>query len=558
MLAVLKSLKESGQDFEFYPTTDEIIAAMLRDLGVRGGEEDRYRKRNGASSVLDIGAGNGKVLRALKERGKFSELYAIEKSPILCQQLDADVFIVGTEFEEQSLLEKQVDMIFCNPPYSQFVDWAVKIIRQSAAPLVYLVIPSRWKDSVHISDAMKFRDAKFRTVGKFSFEDAEDRQARAEVNLIRIDLSDEKEDAFDRFFDEQFADLKAKFKGEKKREIDDPMEDNPKFASLVVGENYPVRLVELYNQEIDNIQRNYQLVGQLDVDLLKEFDVTPDRILKCLKARRIGLRNLYWQELFSHMSQVTDRLTAKKRKMMLGKLQANGHVDFTVSNIHAVIIWVLKNANNYLDEQLIETFWTMAEKANVRNYKSNLKAFVHDRWRYEQEKPSHFALEYRLVLQHVGGIRRGYSFERGLEERGAEFIGDLLTVANNLGFLCHTADRRLYHTARDSWTSGQLEIFYCMVKNERQPLIEARAFLNGNMHIRLNQKFALALNVEMGRLKGWIHSGEDAAEELGDKSAGQYFGKNLQLGQSSLTMLGAPADPVQEPAVQEELFPTGT
>jgi len=43
-----------------------------------------------------------------------------------------------------------------------------------------------------------------KTIGEFSFEDAEDRKARATVNLIRIELSTETDDAFDRFFDEQF------------------------------------------------------------------------------------------------------------------------------------------------------------------------------------------------------------------------------------------------------------------------------------------------------------------------------------------------------------------
>lgn len=537
MRALVNDLKECGQDFEFYPTTNEIIDRLVADL-----DRDRYRR---GDSVLDIGAGSGKVLQAIKERTDYRDLYAIEKSPLLCGRLPKEVFILGTAFEEQSLIDKRVDLIFCNPPYSTFVEWAEKIIRESAASLVYLVLPTRWAESDRIREAVKFRDGKTKVIGTFSFEDAEDRQARATVNLIRVDLPDEKDDAFNRFFDEQFADVRANFEWADKVG-QDPAEPKA-FRELVVGPTYPEKLVNLYDAEMEKVRRNYTLVGELDVALLKEFEVTPARILECLKARLRGLRNVYWQELFSHMHAVTDRLTSKKRRQMLAKLSANGHVDFTLSNIHAIILWVLRQANDGIDEQLIETFETMLDKANVRNYKSNQRPFVYDQWRYNQEKPTHVALEYRIVVTRVGGIQRGYSFERGLAERAAEFIQDLLTVARNLGFFCNTVDHRLDRTGRDVWKSGTVHVFDATVNGKEIPLLEVRAYLNGNLHVRLHQKFAAALNVEYGRLKGWLKSGAEAAEELGEPMAAAYFHANVQLGTESLLMLGDP-QPVAEAA----------
>lgn len=43
--------------------------------------------------------------------------------------------------------------------------------------------------------------------------------------------------------------------------------------------------------------------------------------------------------------------------------------------------------------------------------------------------------------------------------------------------------------------------------------------MNGNIHIRFASEFMLALNVEVGRLKGWIHSAQQAAEEMGEELA---------------------------------------
>lgn len=531
---LVAELRQTGEDFEFYPTTNEIIAALMGD--VRVAKDRDYHWRSRSCSVMDIGAGSGKVLAAFRDSGFFSSYYAIEKSAALCRRLDSDVFIVGTEFHEQSLVSKQVDFTFCNPPYSEFADWTTKIIRESASTYVYLVIPVRWKDSVAISDALAYREATVKVIGEFSFMEAEDRAARAKVNLLRITLSSDKDDAFDRFFAQQFGELKQRF--EESRDVPEG-QGSKRFEGLVVGANYPDRMVEIYNREMDHVQANYELVAKLDVSLLKEFDVTPGRILGCLKSRLAGLRNNYWGELFSNMKQVTDRLISTKRRKLLSTLQANGHVDFTVSNIHAVIIWVLKNANAYLDEQLIGTFEKMISKANVRNYKSNERPFVDNRWRYSDERPTHIALEYRIVLERVGGIDGGQFGSGGLGDSAGEYIGDLLTVAMNLGFDCETNDTRLERVGRREWKSGEKHTFDYTTKGKPHPLIEVRAFLNGNLHLRLNQKFALALNVEYGRLKGWLGSGKEAAEELGDNGAIAHFQSSLQLGGDSLLMLSS-------------------
>jgi hypothetical protein len=59
------------------------------------------------------------------------------------------------------------------------------------------------------------------------------------------------------------------------------------------------------------------------------------------------------------------------------------------------------------------------------------------------------------------------------------------------------------------------------------------------MHVRLNQKFALALNVEVGRLRGWIFSSTEAAEELNNPDAVKYFGTQAQIGNSTAKLLCA-------------------
>lgn len=541
MHALIEEVKAKNEDFEFYPTTDEIIFKVIKDLRFLKESSYNYSSFN-FSSILDIGAGNGKVLRAIKKEFQGVDLYAIEKADTLKQLLDEQVYIVGTDFNEQSLLDKTIAVTFCNPPYSKYQEWAKKIIRESCSSFIYLVIPKRWIESVEIKEALKYRDVEYKTIGEYSFQDAEDRKARALVNLVRIDLSDKKEDAFEKFFNEEFKELKEKFDAaEEKEEKDDyghSKEKENKFSALVLGNGYVKSLVQMYNAEIDKIKKNYLYVGKLDADLLKEFDISPSKILDLLKERLKGLKNLYWHELIGRMKEITDRLTTKKRRALLDTLNENAHVDFTESNIYAVVLWILKHAGQYIDEQLLFVYSEMISKANCRNYKSNKKVFEGDAWRYRQEKPTHVFLDYRLVLEYCGGFDsycyRGYR----LDERACEYIQDVLTLANNLGFKSSTDDSRLYRWGNDGvWYPGKPQMFDCYYKGKREKLIEVKAHKNGNIHVRLNQKFALALNVEYGRLKGWIHSGKEASEELKDTQAAQYFKSNFTLLKSPFLML---------------------
>jgi hypothetical protein len=287
-----------------------------------------------------------------------------------------------------------------------------------------------------------------------------------------------------------------------------------------------------------NIRKNYELVGKLDAALLREFDVSPDAVRKCLKERLRGLKNTYWHELMTRMSEVTTRLIVKKRTALIDKINSNAHVDFTEQNIYAVILWILKNASQYIDSQLVETYEQAFSAANVKNYKSNLRPFVWDRWRYNESKPTHVFLEYRIVLEHSGGIERGYNGHPRLSENGCETISDFLTIAHNLGFHADTSDWRLYRYARESaWTPGGKQEFRCVYKGKNEVLLEVRAHLNRNIHIRMNQKFALALNVEYGRLKGWLASGEKAAEELSEQDATTYFKTNTLFLSNNILML---------------------
>ena len=457
-MKIVQTLKDNNQDFEFYPTTNEILDLVCKDIDISSDE-----------SILDIGAGNGKPLIRFKKEFNCS-CYAIEKSEILVGQLPNDIFIVGTDFLEQSLIDKPMSVIFCNPPYKQFETWMNKVIREAYADNLYFVVPSRWKNNSKIIENIKDRDAKYEILGDFDFISSEDRQARAKVDLVKIDLTMGRgygrKDPFHMFFDESFGELSQKFKEkEEKKE-----ECQPKF-DIVRGGDIIKSLVDLYNDEMMRIYDSYKAIALVDVNIISELGASLKSIKECLKNKIKNTKNEYWNELFNNLDKITDRLTKKSRKKMLSRIIQHTNVDFTYSNILSIVIWAIKNANQYYDDQLVEVFEDMVSKANCKLYKSNKKTFTDEQWRYcrcEEERIDKVKLEYRIVLSNQGGIwvddwRTWNQFDwGGLSERAHDFIQDLITVANNLDFVTNTPifeNKRNKDGIIPCWTSGKYRNF---------------------------------------------------------------------------------------------------
>ena len=216
--ALVEQLKEAGEDFEFYPTTKEMIRVIWKHAtDTTDGDHRRHWH------LLDIGCGTCNVKRWIEElneeeRGKHSaetlkhddylvrniaitEYCVIEKSRILLERLDPKTIVLGTDFHEATLIDKDCDTVFCNPPYSEFEEWAARIITESRAKRIYLIIPQRWKSSERIALALRrvksppgceYQVAK--VIGQADFHNAE-RTARAKVDILFVNKEWTKKDS---------------------------------------------------------------------------------------------------------------------------------------------------------------------------------------------------------------------------------------------------------------------------------------------------------------------------------------------------------------------------
>lgn len=536
--ALINQVAGSDQDFEWYPTTTEIINKIKKDIS----KLERYWHKT--PSVLDCGAGDGRVLMALTD----GDRYAIEKSRPLLDAMDKGIFVVGTDFHQQTLIDKKVGIVFSNPPYSEYEQWAVKIIREANASHIYLVIPERWEKCQTIIEAIEARNAKYKVIGQFDFLEA-DRAARANVHIVRISLTRgmyDESNPFDLWFRENFK-LEIAKDERSKYEMFEGARDSVQTRAekeLVSGTDLVQVLERLYQRDLTKLMENYKALETIDPELLRELDVNLESVKSALQMKIENLKDVYWKEFFERMEKITRRLTTRNRKHMLEKLMAHTHIDFTVSNAYAISIWAIKNANGYFDDQLVNTFERMVEKANVINYKSNKKTFTDECWRWhDRQRHENFSLDYRVVLEHVGGINTSqWEYERrqygGLSQGAAEFLNDIRTIADNLGYSVEG------HRPAEQfeWESRTQIEFHCKDRRteKEKVLMAVRAFNNGNLHIKFDQDFMCRFNVEFGRLKGWLKDHRQAAEELSVpvELAAESFGSNIRLEPSAVALIG--------------------
>lgn len=537
--ALLAAVQGADQDFEWYPTTTRMIGAVAA------------RMPTNTESILDIGAGDGRVLLALAKRcDSPPALYAIEKSPILLQAQPANVVPVGTEFFEQNLACLPADVIFCNPPYSDFATWASLIIEMGYAKRAFLVLPRRWKDSDTIAASIAKRGATVRVIHTDDFQSAADRTARAVIEILEVSYPkksdswrDEVADPFDAWFDQNISTF-----DEEATEARSEESDRREIARLRQLDSIP-ELVAAHDEDLARLEANYRAVFQLDYAILKELGVSKDGVREGIKTKMAGLKAKYWTLLFDHLESITARLSTATKASFVKNLSGRVTIAFTPRNVYAVVVWAIKNANQYFDEQTVHLYRAISTFDGVQNYASNARTWGRDEWRYvdsqyeEHERPSRYALDYRIVVVRYqaicpsGDVFGGrYEFPGDLHRRCHELIADCVAVLGNLGFRAtgpNSLNRQWFSGGWQDWEHG----------DSGDVLFQVKAYKNGNLHFRFLPDAIKALNVEAGRLLGWLRNAAEVETELGYSAdeAQRFFLSTHRLAPSGVPLLLAQA-----------------
>jgi hypothetical protein len=546
---LVKSLKESEEDFEFYPTTKKMIRCIFNAI------------HDTKINILDIGCGTCNFKRFYEELSKekytreiakeqdkyrvylksIRKYYVIEKSKILLDQLDKDTIVLGTDFHDSQLIDKPVEAIFCNPPYQEFKHWMIRIINEGNCFDLYLVIPERWKEDNDIQALLTEKELNPNVLGSFDFLDAE-RRSRAKVDILHIakktkgyhtTLDEIEKSAFETWFDETFNFQGLSREEEKLSEYERSARQKEELKNrlILTGEKSKARtLVLFYEEELNTLFNNFQAICSMDAEVLETIGISKESIIEAIKQKTVNLKTLYWGTIFDELEEITSRLTSTTRDEMFERFKELRTVEFTEPNIYSLVIWILKNANTYYNDQLVKFYRELSSHKNVTPYKSNIKTFANDEWRFNNEKNTHYTLDYRIICRnYLLGCETGWRGELQTGYKYNEKITDIKVIFNNLGFPITYTETPTYFG----------EKCYAHGHNDEK-MFEFKVYKNGNVHLKLNIEFTKAMNVEVSRLLGWIRTKEDIKTEFtGEmaKGAEKYFKTNQQLLVSNGTKL---------------------
>jgi len=551
----IRVLTQNNEDFEWYPTTDEILTAMNNDLhqmfaiGNLAGskrysknplfeycwnydeetKKDRYIYR--INSFLDVGAGDGRVFGAINgDNGDviINKLYGIEIAKSQADDLiNRDVFIIGRDFFKTTLIDKRYGVIFSNPPYSVYVPWVQKLLDEANFGVMYLVLPVRWETAIGKHPIFETHEVK--KIGKYDFSNG-DRAARARVHLIRINPKPKKvedryqgkpvgtyieygnendPDSFERFMESHFGQFMK----------EDPELEEAKELKLKHGTVED--LIENYNYDMSSLLEAFKALGKLPYRVIEALGMDRKSVLESIKENIKSLKNRYWRIAFDRVSAINSRLTHKTRNEMLRKMDEFNTLDFNEDNLYSIIVWVIKHFNEYTDEQILSVFDQLTSQDYVKAYKSNVH-WIKDNWRYgSKPKPEKYKLDYRLVTHYL----KSYQYDPCV-------IDDLIVICRSLGFYVREG------SGLNGEAYGEEQQLYTV---NGELAFTVRLYKNHNAHLKVNQELMMKFNIEVARLRKWINNHQDIQNEfdVSETEALRLWKRSsvVRIGQSDISLL---------------------
>ena len=524
----IRVLTQNNEDFEWYPTTDEILSAMNLDLhslftdGNLAGshryrknplfeqswfydkesKEDRYNYQ--ISTFLDVGAGDGRVFGAIKgDKGDVTikKLYGIEIAQSQADDLiNRDVFIIGRDFFKTSLIDKRYSVIFSNPPYSILIQWVKKLLDEANFGVMYLVLPIRWETSFDKHPIFKTHEVT--KIGEFDFNDA-DRTARGRVNLIRINpkpikleerYRDQSKGTYIEYGDEDDPDSFERWMEDHigKFQKEDP--ELEEVRELKIKHGTFKDLIENYDFEMSSLLEAFKTLGKLPFRVIDALGMGRKSILETIKENIKTLKNRHWRLAFDRISAINSRLTSKTRNIMLHQMEEFNTLDFNEDNLYSIIVWVVKHFNEYTGEQILSVFDQLTSQDYVKAYKSNVH-WIEDNWRYgSKPKPEKYMLDYRLVTH----CYKSYQYDPCV-------VDDFIVVARSLGYYIHESailNCKILAAEQKYYTVEGVLAF------------SVRLYKNHNAHLKVNQDLMMKFNIEVAKLRKWVNNHQDIADEF--------------------------------------------
>lgn len=527
----VKNMSDYKELKEFYPTPPELIAKMLEGIDL-----------NSIKYVLEPSAGKGDIalfteiavkcyqsyayeylrndselsrsdaqkliieqyaISKFKEKCEKSTVYhetrldidCIESEPVLCDVLKGKNYnVVDTDFLTFDG-DKMYDLIIMNPPFSNGAEHllrAIKIGLKGGSQIVCLLNAETIKNPYsNIRKELLKQLDKYGATYEYltdAFKGAE-RSTDVEVVIVRLKLPN------------PFSEHSVLLNELKEREIQ--LEAGEAPQALVTNEEMQ-QAVLMYKQEIAAGKRLIEEYLALKPFLTTCFEKedTPSYMKGCTLKLTSGkgdeldfnkyvydVRYKYWYELL-HNASFMGNLTSNLLDEYFSQIKEFAKKDFSLSNIYAVKIDVLKNTARGIEEKILSTFETLSYEHSMECEKN---VHYYNGWKTNKA----YIINPKVIVPYMHTFddiwkkfRYGYDFDK--------FLTDLEKV---LDFLDGGETKEIINISR--WLQHYEQIQ--QTKNLHFKYFDVSVYKKGTIHITFtNEEVLKMLNIFGSMKKGWL------------------------------------------------------
>jgi len=380
---------------DFWPTPRPLAMKMMRKI------------KNYPENVLDIGAGKGNLVEALKEkydRHRNLNISAIEIDTDLQAVLRAkDIKVIDSDFLSYSGPDK-FDLIISNPPFSNGDSFLLKAIDiMYSGQIVFLLNAETLKNpysNTRKDLVQKLTDlnAEIEYIPN-GFTDAE-RKTSVEVALISIVIEKKVED-------DLFGGC-----GEKAKEFAEEVKEKHEVSTGLNVKELVVEYNETLNLCLDTIiqfYKNYRKVGAyIHLNIGGESDTFHSKDLTKLMQYKVNetvvkLRVNYWRKVLE-LKEVKNRMTESKRAEFEIVLKKQTDMEFSEHNVRAFVINLIDNYDDMLSNAVVEIFDWLTIKHHWHEDIHCKNVHYYSGWKTN----SSYKINRRVIIPFYGESFRGW------------------------------------------------------------------------------------------------------------------------------------------------------
>lgn len=456
---------------------------------------------------LGIGEGVSEILDYFSKECEGNKFLSIGAN---CE--DTNILSLSSSFKNTNLVDKQADVILCNPPLNEYEAYCKRILEECITKRVVLVLPMEWKESAEIrayAKAYKFESELMGAVGYVK----DNKRAKAEIILFfrsfvsnRVTLEHqlnreyELGDLFKELDHYRFS-LIGEERKRKSEEIAKECEGKENEAILEY-------LLQQYEKEHSNFFANFEHLSKISSLFLSTIKVESEDIINNTKNFELLQKKFYWREYLTRIVDFDLLLTPKQQSNLLEEF-ANRGVDFSKENISSVLAYSLEYCKE-MEKENFCTFWEkLADEDNLVDF-TNLIANPQPYTYYAKEKLySKGKLKEKVVCHYAGSYDSYYSNSL----RDVRIVHLLKILLQSMGYQdlsYRDSDKNLIKP--NDRIDLPLGISY-LFAGEKQ-VAKFTAYKNRKLHIHFDKTVIASINLKVFAYFGWITNPKEAKESF--------------------------------------------